>query len=162
MAFWLSDWLWAKRRHAILHAASDELDVFLEGLLGCSEEELGMLAASVADAGRRLTTQGIDAFRPTLAVAAQPKITMVVSGVVQKLQKEDNGAAAAGWIVWTHTFRAEDKPALRRRVREMWGLVAKGFDEAHFQAVVIENTTGQRFLVSPEFLAVPNGCEVIP
>ena len=151
-------WIKRKIQIASVRAASDDIDRFLLGLRGASDRELGLSVALAAHARHILERNfNWDLSPPDVVTMRTPAATLFVNRLIGNSQKNNNGAMAAGLMVWLHSLRSSDIPEIRLQARQMWGELARGFPYAEEAATDSLEFAGLQLQISgfdqiPEYL----------
>jgi len=150
---------WASRRLERMRndRAVDQLQQFLASIQGFDIPDLGLLAAMTANVARQHFELGVDLRQPVIAAANAPTVEWELTEMVLRLQQRGKGVYAPGFMVWSHTFRALEILQMIYPVKQMWGLIAKGFAAADDAAVEFYINTGFELVVEQDFLCVPSG-----
>jgi hypothetical protein len=119
------NWLRRRVRRAVVKAAREDLETFVETLRGYSGQELGMLVAIAAALRISLRDAGElpDELLQVTADPRQPAIQQAMANLVLSFRTP---AQAVGAIVWLHTLRALSIPELRYLGRQMWQQLQRG------------------------------------
>lgn len=137
-------------------AAEREIEQFLQILDGFDDHELALVAAQAADVCGHLYARGIEVRSPQLASLEWPTLLRDLTSGAIEMRERGEPFRVPGVMVWVHTMRAEQRPEIRRRAKEMWALVERGFEGADRAAFEFETSTGYR-LQPDGFLFVPEG-----
>lgn len=112
---------WASRLH------TREIADYLVRLRGLSDTELGLVVVTAAHLRNSSGAVGLRLLDPALALSERPDLALLISRHIGKAQKNGRMHDAAGWFVWLHTLRAEQRLELKAAAREMWAELERGF-----------------------------------
>lgn len=157
----LGSWLAHRRQQRASLLARRDLDEFLLQLRGLGAAERGLVAAQAADFCRFMYGRGLDLRWPALALQVHPTVETEIAQTIVEQQQRGRGLALPGPMVWAHTLRAINRLELMAGAKEMWCIVARGFDRAELAAIEYNFAMqgGHVLKVKPEFLVIPRDFE---
>jgi|GEM_PF-2045238 len=143
----------AERKFSNMQRA--ELQHFIDMLKGADVDQLGLIVA-IATNFRHSVSGSVDLLDPINTVDVEVPLQFVRH--YQTLQKKGLQVLAPGVAVWLHTTRAVHSPANREPVREMWGILSRGFPHVEAAASGFGSMTGETLNISG-YDRIPTGFE---
>ncbi|MGY4751421.1 hypothetical protein ACVNHC_16320 [Pannonibacter sp. Q-1] len=143
----------AERKFADMQRA--ELQHFIDMLAGVDDDQLGLIVA-VATNFRHSVGGTVDLLDPINTVDVNIPLQFVRH--YQNLQKKGLQVLAPGVAVWLHTTRAVHSPSNRELVRQMWGILKRGFPHVEEAAIGFSSMTGESLDYSG-YDQIPTGFE---
>lgn len=117
-----------------------ELQHFIDMLIGADDDQIGLVVA-IATNFRNSVSENVDLLDPINSVDVNIPLQFVRH--YQDLQKKGLQVLAPGVAVWLHTTRAVHSPSNRELVRQMWGVLRRGFPYVEEAAISFSAMTGQ-------------------
>lgn len=119
-----------------------ELSSFVAVLKAMDNVELGYLIAMATHMRHGLEEKGHNVMDPILYAAQNPKIAILLSGIIAEFQKQGRPHDAAALMVWAHTRRGGIRVELRGIVRSMWEELERGFPYVESSASSMRDPNG--------------------
>jgi hypothetical protein len=107
---------------------ADEIERYTEMLSYMDAEEISLgLAAAIDFAKRAKQSSGIDFYEPLGTTTLHPNLRGELEGEIKSLKNQGDYAAAAPFVIWSHTLNAANNPMLRKHGRAMWAQLSRAF-----------------------------------
>ena len=150
----IAKWLKRKLEIKAAKAAREDIERFILGLKGSSDEEMGFVVAQATFIRLRFRA---DNLLPDAALGVgsplpedqRMQVQNFLAQMVSDFQSEAGGQAATnaasfslGTMVWLHSMRAFTYPEIRLFAREMWQQLERGFPYASKALDSFESPTG--------------------
>ncbi len=138
----IAKWLRRKLGIKAAKAAREDIERFILGLKGGSDEELGFVVAQATVfrlmfRDKNLFPDSALGVGPPLPNDERLQVQTFLGEMVSQFQSESGGEAATGatsfalgTMVWLHSMRAVTYPEIRVLGREMWQQLERGFPYA--------------------------------
>jgi len=167
---------WVRKRamDASADVMKNDIDRFINGLVGADDEELSTLLV-VANVlrlrlveSKKIPPAALNMDIPrhgTLALQCD-MASITLSNVIKQYQKMGQTSDATGTMIWLHSIRALNVPEIRILGREMWGQLERGFPYVEDALIYIQEITDDRLRmhsfpqdISTELTFIPRGLE---